>query len=77
MLIAQLPVDYEKKQSYDVTIKSKDNGVPSQYFIKTFNFNVIDVNEAPSAIELSSYDVCYQLLYTLFFIINDQPYVSR
>ncbi|VDH93391.1 protocadherin Fat 4 [Mytilus galloprovincialis] len=57
MLIAQFPVDYEKKQSYDVTIKSKDNGVPSQYFIKTFNFNVINVNEAPSAIELSSYDV--------------------
>ncbi|XP_052104048.1 protocadherin Fat 4-like isoform X4 [Mytilus californianus] len=57
MLIAQFPVDYEKKQSYDVTIKSKDNGVPSQYFIKTFTFNVINVNEAPSAIALSSYDV--------------------
>ena len=51
------PVDYEQKQSYSVTIKSKDNGNPSESFTKTFVFSVDDENEAPSDITVSPSEV--------------------
>ena len=57
ILIAMQPVDYEQKQSYSVTIKSKDNGNPSESFTKTFVFSVDDENEAPSDITVSPSEV--------------------
>jgi hypothetical protein len=40
-----------------VTIKSKDNGNPSESFTKTFVFSVDDENEAPSDITVSPSEV--------------------
>lgn len=47
-------LDYEKHLFYTVTIQVQDTGIPMLSAISRININVIDVNEAPTDILLSS-----------------------
>ncbi|XP_061173276.1 protocadherin Fat 4-like [Saccostrea echinata] len=49
------PLDFEKKSSYNVTIKSTDSGGLS--FSKSFSFSVLNINEKPSNISLNPKEV--------------------
>lgn len=46
-------LDHETRSSYQITIKSTDNGNPAMSVTKTLTITVTDVNEAPSPPELS------------------------
>lgn len=48
------PFDYETENVYHVTIRTTDDGIPSMSFTKGFLIKVLDVNESPSLIILSS-----------------------
>ncbi len=48
--IKQVP-DYETKTTYSIRVRSTDRG--RQFFEKSFTFNVIDVNEAPTDVRLN------------------------
>lgn len=54
-LEVRTPLDFEKKSSYTVTIKSTDDGGLS--FSKSFNFRVLNINEKPSNISLNPREV--------------------
>ncbi|KXJ22728.1 Spondin-1 [Exaiptasia diaphana] len=50
--------NYESSpNSFDITIRSTDNGVPAMHLDKTFTIKVTDVNESPTDIQLSSTSV--------------------
>ncbi|KAK3580860.1 hypothetical protein CHS0354_032921 [Potamilus streckersoni] len=56
-LMTRAALDFEKHDSYSVTIRSQDNGEPPMSYTKTFEFSVTDVNEVPSAIKLSHNEI--------------------
>eukprot|EP00794_Sanderia_malayensis_P003136 gene3136-3604_t len=47
-------LDYEKQRRYSILIETVDNGNPPMKFEKNLTVQVMDVNEAPTAISLSS-----------------------
>ncbi|XP_048583508.1 protocadherin Fat 4 isoform X2 [Nematostella vectensis] len=51
------PLNYERKAFWVFTIRSTDSGTPPLSVTKTFNITVVDVNEAPYGITVSSSDV--------------------
>lgn len=53
-LATTVSLDYEMKPSYDLLIKSVDNGFPSLSFQTMIKISVVDVNEAPIEIILSN-----------------------
>ncbi len=46
--------DFETKSSYSIRIRTADSGSPTLSFVRTFTIQVTDVNEAPTALSLSS-----------------------
>ena len=50
-------LNFEEKQEYNVTVRSTDDGVPPLSLVKTFLITVLDVNEPPSVISVSSLKV--------------------
>ncbi len=50
-------VDYEKNKQFSIRIKVTDGGSPAMSLTKTFIVKVIDVNEAPTNVYLSKYEV--------------------
>ena len=53
-------VDYETNTRFTIRVISKDNGSPPRSFEKTITVQVIDVNEAPTSVSLSTYKVIIQ-----------------
>ena len=51
-------VDYEKNKQFSIRIKVTDGGSPAMSLTKTFMVKIIDVNEAPTNVYLSKYEVC-------------------
>ncbi|XP_062500738.1 protocadherin beta-14-like [Corticium candelabrum] len=50
-------VDYEKNKQFSIRIKVTDGGSPAMSLTKTFIVKVIDVNEAPTNVYLSKYEI--------------------
>eukprot|EP00112_Aurelia_sp_Birch-Aquarium-sp1_P005362 Seg1607.1 transcript_id=Seg1607.1/GoldUCD/mRNA.D3Y31 product="Protocadherin-like wing polarity protein stan" protein_id=Seg1607.1/GoldUCD/D3Y31 len=46
--------DYEKENKYIFTVETTDNGKPPMSFRRNFTLQVMDMNEAPTSIELSN-----------------------
>lgn len=53
-LLTNAVFDYEAKDSYDIRVRVTDSGEPALSYEKTFTITVIDVNEAPTDLTLSS-----------------------
>lgn len=53
ILQAVTSFDYESKSSYNIRVRSTDNGNGNLYFEQTFIVTVTDANEAPTALSLS------------------------
>ena len=56
-LFVRTVLDYETQDTYTVTIRTTDNGSPVMSLNKDFVLQVVDVNEAPTEIELSHSEV--------------------
>ena len=52
-------LDYERQRSYDVMVRCKDSGEPSQSLTQILTFTVINVNEKPDGITLSHTEVSH------------------
>ena len=50
-------LDYETKSSYSVCIQTTDNGTPNLSYSKAFTITVMNVNEAPTNINLSNNEI--------------------
>lgn len=53
-LHANASLNYEERSSYSIRVQSRDNGTPPQTFTKVFAITVLDLNETPTGIGLSS-----------------------
>ena len=51
-------LDYETQQTYKVTVRSTDNGVPARYLEENFIISLTDVNERPTLIRINNSKVC-------------------
>lgn len=56
-LVSVASVDYESVSSISVTVRSTDSGSPALFVEKTFTISVVDKNDPPSDIALSSSSV--------------------
>jgi len=45
--------DFETEPSFDITIRTTDDGIPSLYFDKLFTIYVLDINEPPVASDVT------------------------
>ena len=45
----------EEKSSYTIKVRSSDNGSPSKYLDKTFTIRIVNVNDQPRNLQLSSF----------------------
>ena len=57
VLTVDKALDYERQRSYDVMVRCKDSGEPSETVTKTLTFTVKNVNEKPDGIALSHTEV--------------------
>ena len=55
-------LDYERQRRYDVMVRCKDSGEPSETVTKTLTFTVKNVNEKPDGIALSHTEVGHHYL---------------
>lgn len=62
-LVAKLALDFERKSVYNVSVRSRDDGIPPQSITKVFIINVGDMNEAPSNISLVPSEVNHFIYY--------------
>ena len=57
VLTVDKALDYERQRSYDVMLRCKDSGEPSETVTKTLTVTVKNVNEKPDGIALSHTEV--------------------
>eukprot|EP00117_Sycon_ciliatum_P021146 scpid22649/ scgid18623/ Cadherin-related tumor suppressor; Protein fat len=50
-------LNYEKQQQWTIKVRSTDNGIPAKNIEKAFVIDVVDVNEAPTAINITGFTV--------------------
>lgn len=50
-------LDYETRTSYDLTIRSTDNGIPEKSVKRHITVNVVNINDPVSSVMLSTYKV--------------------
>ncbi|XP_065191306.1 protein dachsous-like isoform X1 [Sycon ciliatum] len=53
MTTATANLNYEAKSSYSIVVRATDNGIPAQFYEKTFTITVNDVNEVPTSVSLT------------------------
>lgn len=51
-LIAKSAFNFEKQDTYTVSVRSQDNGYRPMFLVKEFKVSVGDVNEKPSDIKI-------------------------
>ncbi|XP_062574138.1 protocadherin Fat 4-like [Saccostrea cucullata] len=54
LLVLKKLLDYETKPVYNLTITATDNGLPPAKNSQTYQINVVDVNEAPFGLQVTS-----------------------
>ena len=69
LVIKSPGLDYETHQTMYVQIMATDTGEPSMSCTKTFNFTILDTNEAPTNIKLTNLEVCFDILTVLNYLI--------
>lgn len=55
-------LDYEKNKSISVEIRAMDSGEIPLSFVKTFKFDILNVNEKPTELVLSHSEVMFKFI---------------
>ena len=56
-VLAIISFDYETKSSYNIRVRTTDNGTGNLWFEETFTIAINNVNEAPTAVALSNHTI--------------------